>query len=310
MYGPAAMMMIEEYPVGGVGVGGFNYLHGSFLYRTTRSMPPPDNAQNWFRQQLAELGVVGSLGWLAWLAMFAWMFVKLPDPPGDRRVMAGATKGSVLGLAAASLLGVPTQDTAASITFVVVACWCLMMKLGERADEMRFAMPRAEWAGVGVVLAVFLGSTIYEARTNLRPPVRALRDGFPYRYGFVPDDANAGVQWTGAKAVEVFRAQKRWFKLELGDVAPDAASNPVDVRVWINRTQLVRVSRRGNFPLTRWIRMPLEGTLIMIQIESSRTWRATPGGRERGVAVREWSFSDEDPPKGSITIESPSAYSL
>jgi hypothetical protein len=34
-----------------------------------------DNAQSWYRNQLAELGLLGSVGWLAWsvmLGIFAW----------------------------------------------------------------------------------------------------------------------------------------------------------------------------------------------------------------------------------------------
>jgi hypothetical protein len=58
--------------------------------------------------------------------------------------------------------------------------------------------------------------------------------------------------------------------------------------------------------------MPPAGTPVMIQIAVSRTWRPADFGgstdtRERGVAIRDWSFWDEDPPKGSVTLESPAA---
>ena len=131
MYGTAAVQMVAEHPLVGVGVGGFNYQYADVLYRMNRIERPPDNAQNWYRQQLAELGLIGSVGWMAWLVMFAWMLARRPDPDG-RRVMAGAAKGAIFGLAAASLLGMPTQDTAASITFVVFACWCVKLKGSER----------------------------------------------------------------------------------------------------------------------------------------------------------------------------------
>ncbi len=287
LYGTAAAHMIAEHPLVGVGVGGFNYMHGDVLYRLFRIQQPPDNAQNWYRQQLVELGVVGSLGWIVWLTMFTWMLARCPDVDG-RRVLSGAVQGSILGLAAASLLGMPTQDAAASITFVVVVGWCLRLKA---AAAFAMTAPanrpaRAEWAAMLIALACFLGGTAYAARTDLRPPVRAIRIDFPYRYGFVP---------------------------EIGAVAPDAAEKPVQVNVRINRKLILRVNRRGHFPITRWIRMPSYGTPVMIQIDVDRTWRSSDFGGpveevKRGVAVREWLFTDDDPPKGSVTIESLDAF--
>src|SRR5207237_714537 len=96
--------------------------------------------------------------------------------------------------------------------------------------------------------------TTSTAQTELRPAIRALRIGFPYRYGFIPDKGDPTIQWTGAKAVDVFSAEKRWLKIVIGDVAPDAALKPVDVKVSINRTVILQVKRQSNFPITRWIR--------------------------------------------------------
>jgi hypothetical protein len=210
----------------------------------------------------------------------------------------------------------PAQDAAASISFVVMACWCIKLKGG-----WAFTGPggagrptRLAWTAILVVLASFIGGTVYAARTQLRPPVRALRNDFPYRYGLIQDRTDPTLRWTAGRAVEVFPADKRWFKLEIGAVAPDAAKKPVQVEVSINHTQILRVSRTSNFPITRWIRMPSYGTPLMLQIDVDRTWRPSDFGdpadeEKRGVAIRQWFFTDDDPPKGSVTIESPDAFS-
>jgi hypothetical protein len=313
MYGTAALQMIAEHPLVGVGVGGFNYQHGEVLYRLNRTERPPDNAQNWYREQLAELGLVGSLGWIAWLIMFIWMLVRCPDASGQH-VMAGAVKGAILGLAAASMLGIPTQDTAPSITLVVLACWCIMLKESSWLASRRRSKwrGRLEWALVLIVLAAYMGGTVQAAREALRPPLRALRIGFPYRYGFLPDKTDPTIRWTRAKAVDVFSVEKRWLKVEIGEVAPDAPARPVQVNVHLNRKSIIQVTRRGNFPIIRWIKMPAYGTPLMIQIDVDRTWRpadfsGSSEKEERGVAVA-WTFSDDDPPKGSITFESPDEF--
>src|SRR4029078_12136609 len=98
--------------------------------------------------------------------------------------------------------------------------------------------------------------------------------------------------------------------LELGEVAPDAAVHPVDVSVRLDQKEILRLKRRGNFPVIRWIRMPEFQTPILVEIYVGRTWRPAvadddPLTRDRGIAVRQWGFTDDDPPKGSMTIESP-----
>jgi len=314
MYGTVAMRMVAEHPLVGVGIGGFHFQFGDLLYRINRTGRPPDNAQNWYRQQLAEFGVLGSLGWIAWTLMFVWMLARRPDAD-KRSAIAGAVKGAILGLAAASLLGIPTQDTAASITFVVFACWCMRLKGFPQvgATEGFSRISNREWAAILIVLACFLGGTVYAGKTELRPPLRAYRIGFPYRYGFFADRTDPTIRWAGAKAVEVFSSDKRWLKLVIGDVAPDAEQSPVHVTVSINREVILDVNRRSSFPITRWVKMPaVYGTPMMMEIDVDRTWRpsdvdAAAEPQERGVAIREWSFQDRNPPKGSITFENPPA---
>ena len=116
-YGTSAVRMIVEHPLVGVGLGGFHTQVADAAYLDAGAGLPSDNAQNWFRHQLAELGLLGSAGWLVFCGSFLWMLVrKVPD---DERWMAGAAKGSIVGLGMASLLGMPTQDVAVFFTFIV-----------------------------------------------------------------------------------------------------------------------------------------------------------------------------------------------
>ncbi|MCM3881639.1 MAG: O-antigen ligase family protein [Vicinamibacterales bacterium] len=310
LYGPASEQMIVEHPLVGIGIGGFNYQFADALYVIDPLVQrPPDNAQNWYRQQLAEVGVLGSIGWIVWISQFLWMLLRRSGGQ-DTRAVVGAVKGALVGFGVGSLFGVPAQDAAASLTFIILVCWCLKLTTIDsgRAPIGDTRPGRLEWMAIIAVLGGFLGGTVYAARTDLRPPRRAVRFHFPFSYGFTADRTDPSIRWTGAKAVEVFEADKRWFKLEFGEVAPDAAEKPVDVKVWLNRLQILRVSRRGNFPVTRWIRMPAHGTPLMMEIHVDRTWRPSADEEARGIAVRAWAFADEDPPKGSITIESPDVF--
>jgi len=315
LYGTVALEMISEHPFVGIGTGGYNYQYSEVLARTSGANRPPDNAQNWFRQQLAELGLLGSIGWISFLLMFGWLLMS--RSPKSSPMVRGAIAGATLGLAAASLLGMPTQDAAASLTFIVFAAWYIKLThadSGARATDVA-GLPAIQWAVIVAILAAFLGGTLYTAQHELRPPVRAQQIHFPYRYGFAANADDPSERWTGPKAVEVVFADKRWMKLELGQVAPDAEAHPVQVRISLNQKEILRLNRRGNFPVIRWIRMPAYQTPLLLEIEVDRTFRPAVDGthddpltRDRGIAVRQWTFTDDDPPKGSITIESPDLF--
>ncbi len=70
-YGTASTTMIREHPLFGVGVGSFNWLSGDYTELAGEGRQRPDNAQNWIRHLLAEIGVLGLLHILWWCGLFA-----------------------------------------------------------------------------------------------------------------------------------------------------------------------------------------------------------------------------------------------
>src|ERR1700730_3327923 len=108
-YGTAAVAMIRDHPMFGVGVGSFHLLtadYGKLI--GYNGFLVPDNAQNWFRHQLAEFGVLGSVGWIVWVAAFAVFLLRAPIRAADR-FAASTLKGALVALAVISLVGMPTQ---------------------------------------------------------------------------------------------------------------------------------------------------------------------------------------------------------
>ena len=98
-YGAAATYLIERFPLAGIGIGGF-HLFGPPL--TPIGVLPPDNAQNWLRHQVVEMGILGSLGWVLFAGVFG-IFVVRPWRGVEARV--NHLRGIVLAFAAISLFG-------------------------------------------------------------------------------------------------------------------------------------------------------------------------------------------------------------
>jgi hypothetical protein len=51
--------MTREHPLTGIGAGSYRIIAPDYGRALLNDALPPDNAQNWWRHQIAELGVFG-----------------------------------------------------------------------------------------------------------------------------------------------------------------------------------------------------------------------------------------------------------
>jgi hypothetical protein len=309
-YGMVATHLIREFPLFGVGVGSFHLLVNHYYFLLTHGGSiVPDNAQNWYRHQLVENGVIGSVGWMLWVVLFGW-FVMSARAPQPTRFAATIVKGMLVALAVVSLVGMPTQNAAVTITLWTLAFWYLALVGVPHGDLQMTRLGTGTWFAIWIIVALSFSGTAYTSRYRLRVPQRAEAAGWPYQYGFYDEDPDSGLRWTAGKAVDVFEIvrpnEDRYLKLDIGAVAPDADQRPVEVKVWRDEDLVLRLRRRSDGLVTRYVCMPRGQKMMRMQIEVSRTWRPSDHGRgtdqrERGVAVGKWTFV-YDPPKNAFVI--------
>jgi hypothetical protein len=301
-YGSTAAVMFSEFPLVGVGVGFFHALVPEYarLFSIVGSLIG-DNAQNWYRHQLVELGLIGSLGWMAWAVMFGAFVL------AGRHISPAAwiARGMLVGLAFVSLLGMPTQDVSVSMTFWTAAFWFTSLA---GAPPAATPLGRRSWVAIAIVVIAYAIGTAEVAATRLRVPVRAQRVGWPYSYGFYPPepDGRGGEQrWTGRRAVAVLEASTGWLELTMsanhqaitspgedraGSIAP---TRPVEVRVWRNGELVLQIRLTNTAPVTEYLRVPDGHKWIFIETKVDRVFRprdlGIPDDRELGVLIK-WSF--------------------
>jgi hypothetical protein len=236
-YGRAANQMLMEHPVSGVGVGAFHMLAPEYIYRERGRVFPSDNAQNWWRQQLAELGVLGAMPsiWFSGIvALLCW--------PGsvEQRGAATVLRGVMIGLGIASLFGVPTQGAAIIIAFGTLLFW-LAAESQPRVEPLHST--RASVALLVVVVAVVAGVAL-SAQSELGVPARAIRSGVPYAYGWTaPQETSpyGDVRWMGREALTVEPTQRHWLRLTVWAPYADLAAQPVTFELRVNGvTRLAR----------------------------------------------------------------------
>lgn len=298
-YGATAMALIKDYPLTGVGVGSFHALTIDYgPYYGFAWTLPPDNAQNWLRHQLAELGIVGVAGIVGWLGLFTMALLR-----GSRRASGGPVIGAaVLGLAGASMLGVPAQDPSVLFTAWAFAYWLLALH-GRWPKTSR--TPTLASAGVWALAGFFVYFTVVAAAGDLRVPRRAQRTGWSYTRGLHALDGSTPGQafrWTQRQAVAVIPIDDPYFKLTYWIHHPDAADRPVHVRVWLDGSEVVTETLRTHHPRTIYVRMPPEPHWLLLEVAVSHTWRPPNENlsRELGVALAEWLFVDVPTPHARV----------
>jgi hypothetical protein len=110
-YGLAAIAAINDHPFIGVGIGRFASQAPGYYQRLTGTAIPPDNAQNLWRQTLAEQGLLGFLP-ILWLTMLTIRALVSGTSGGEELIL----RVMLAGLGAALLFGYPVQDAAIAVT--------------------------------------------------------------------------------------------------------------------------------------------------------------------------------------------------
>jgi hypothetical protein len=254
----------------------------------------PDNAQNWYRHQFAELGLIGSAGWIAWVILFGWFVLR---PPPKAPPIALAARGMLVGFALVSLVGMPAQPLAVSFTFWTAAYWYVSIVGAPRTAPLT----REKWGGVLAVALIFAVGTIAFATTALRVPARAQRVGFPYSYGFYypePDGTGGEYRWARQRGSMVVAAPKRVVELSVWVNHRDIDTKPVDVKVWCDGTLALKTTLKDTSPVTIFVELPASDTRMIVDTWVNRIVRPKDVGvddnRELGLMVR-WNFIDRVP---------------
>lgn len=304
-YGEIATELIARFPWFGIGIGMFHSL-GPEL--SGGRLLVPDNAQNWLRHVIVELGVVGSLGWIAWFIAFGWALVRRRRTLApESRPSAWVLRGGLLGFGAVSMLGVPGQDALVGLTFWALAYQFMMLV---EAPAERSAPPRPLAWVVAMVLAVAAAAgTLQVARTTLRPSHRFVNVPWPYSFGLGPvTDAAGGFRSGAERAVTLVDRTSPWMVVTVRRKA--GVDGTVPIRVAVNGTIALKGQLSSELPLSGAIALHDAERRILVEVEAEdprsgwgRLWRAP-----HEPYLIHWEFVDRRPEHVPITAASRLAW--
>ena len=281
-YGPAASEMIREHPLTGVGVGAFHVIAPDYIYRASGGYRRvgSDNAQNWWRHQVAELGVIGALPSIALSLMLAWLLMR-GEPREEAAGISTVLRGVLVGVGLASLFGVPTQHPATALSLATVLCFFgRSIQVAVRDEQKRVS--RGWWLVVfTVAAATAIGQSVTAAR-GLRVAHRAVTFGLPYEYGFSPVEGLSDygeMRWMHPHATRVVRADARWYQLTFWHPRPKSP-DAVSVSIALDGRVVLEREIRGPEPVSVFLQAPVDRRWMTIDFSA----RPATGAHTLGIA--------------------------
>jgi hypothetical protein len=285
-YGHIAGEMIRDYPLTGVGIGAYQQLAADYWRRESDDMLAFDNAQNWWRHELSELGVLGALPLVLWSALLAWQ-VLLGRSRRERLFEAWLVRGALLAVGVGSITQMPTQAPVILLWFLTFVAW-----LPQLLQKLPLANIRVS-STVAIVLAVaYAAGHLVLARGSLSVAERAKTFGHEYvsgAYGAEPLEGSGTFRWTDDESRFVWPLRTRWFVIRVWAHHPDVSVEPVKVTITTPCGTLLDRTLANSDQLSIGVIVPEGLKSLDATVRVSRTWQPSsfgePDSRRLGVGI-------------------------
>ena len=213
-YGAIGTAMIGDFPVFGVGVGGFHAMQADFA--RLHGLPIAPAGQ---RTELVQAAVRGARRRRAASGGYGGpcCSVRSCCVESSKEPHVRVARGMVVAFAAVSLVGMPGQEVPASITFWLAAFWYVFLVDPPRRHQRVDSRVASGWV-LALPVGIFAVGTAWMAATSLRVPVRAQRIGWPYSYGFYQPETRhlrAGTWVDGTPGRVGVRAAAEWIAVTI-----------------------------------------------------------------------------------------------
>jgi O-antigen ligase len=299
-YGTVALQMVHDYPLTGVGVGSFNFMASDY-WRSPAYSLPFDNAQNWWRHEAAEMGLLGGLAIVGWSLLAGWVLLTRRLAP-EGRFTAVALRGALLGIAACSMLGMPTQNPLVLLIFFLAVGWLATLVLDPDLPVVS-RHQTAAWTVVTLIAIGYAGGHLWLARHSLSVAARAVRWHREYVVGAYPSEpmteGAGGFRWTRSRATFIWPTRPGVLLVHIWASNPDIVQHPVNISLSMPCGVLMNETLRSGYPLELAFEVPKGQEAVEASIRVSRTWRPADmladNGDRRALGVAVW--QDWGPPE-------------
>jgi len=263
-YGSTAMAMIADHPWAGTGPGLFGQFVPGYSLEAAGRLLPPDNAQNWWRHQIAELGLPGAVPATACSLLALWIVVRRP----------GGAAAPLAGLGLLALMSPPTAHPLLQVIAGMVVAHAVATA-SPRVEPTRPARGAVAAWGLALICA---GATVVAAGQDLRPAHRAMRFHELYSYGVTGVVATPWGEgrWMSPHAAAVLPPTAATLVVRAVVPHDDAAAAPVTVTIRSRHSVACRHTAIDSTPFECRIPAPKDDWML-VRVEVSRSWQTVDG---------------------------------
>jgi hypothetical protein len=313
---PLAGAMIRDYPVTGVGVGGYIIEMSNYAKDKNVIIEIPESAENSALQIGSELGLVGLLvaAWIFWeiVKQIGRQFRFVGKSPRDRYLLIGLTAG-IFSFVLISFVHtfIWSYEIKYTLWLLVGLLFCLgQADDGQRDDvsDERRRFGKKSWIiGLGLVF-LYSSVLLWNSTHSLSLESRAAKYGFKQDFGFYQKEKTVDgreFRWTGRSAGMELLIEKAGLNIPLHASHPDVQQRPVRIKVYLVKRLFKEKRLLGEI----WIRdtnwktyefavSPEEvGRNAILLLKVDRTWvpqkaLGVPDPRCLGVALGSTYFKD------------------
>jgi O-antigen ligase len=237
LWGSAAQM-IEDFPLTGVGIGGFIIELPNYGKLLGLPLPSTDSAENYFLQIASEIGLVG-------LLLFFWMFWEIfketrikwrgRDRGGrDRFLFIGLVCG-MMALMTNFLFHSYVGSFETQYLFWLCVGIVFVWPVNESPLPRRGHIPTRKF-GIAILLAAFASFHLWNSTHALSINSEAAKYGWDQNFGFYGverDNRGFVFQWAKREAGLVIANLGPVLVVPMLATHPDIQENPVRVRVYL-----------------------------------------------------------------------------
>ena len=281
-YSEVSVRMIREHPLTGVGVGTYHWLAPDYWRVMKDEALPFDNAQNWWRHQVAELGVIGAVPLLIWSAMMAGLVFGRSS--GRARFPDTVTlRGLVLGVGLISLLGMPTGNPVTLLWFLSLVALLATSVAAPNFRVSSWLAAPVVWPVVAALAILYAGGQLVLALGALDVAARATQSNRDYAVGvYEPESLPDGgeFRWTRQDAHLVWVKSTPWVVVRTWVGHPDVAQRPVGLRLSTPCQIVFDGNLQNSTPTSVGLLLPPDYGPLSLSIHVSRTWRPSRYGSQ------------------------------
>ncbi len=322
-----AVVMIKNYPLTGVGIGGYiievsNYYE---IYQITQWQP--ESAENYILQAGSELGFVGLflILWIFWeiLKQIKRSYKEVPPNEPFKILLIGAIAGIL-----AFLLNIQTHSYIGSYE-IGYTFWLLVGLIYGLSNihqpEMQDGQNKASAGGgpasvrkplftgrfkvLAAALLIFYSTVhLWNSTHTLSLKSRSERFGIKQEFGLDKLEKTKDgreFRWTRSYGGMTFKVEKPVMVLPLHAAHPDIQKKPVKIKIYLikNFFKQKKLLKEISLAQSDWqavtLSIPEEvGNEVILLIKVSRTWNplktiGTPDPRNLGVAIGRIEFKDK-----------------